>query len=57
MRLVLIDIIDGEDATGEKLAGHCVDILSDRASVNPADNRYIIGTVDGDGNKLAGSAV
>ena len=40
-----------------ELAGNDPDILSNRATADPADHRHIIGAVNGDGNDLAGGAV
>src|SRR5439155_849516 len=47
-RLALVDIGDGQRATGRQVAGNHPDILGDRAGGDAAEHRGVVGAVDGD---------
>ena len=56
-RLALVGIGDGERAGGGEVASHHVDVLGDRAGGDAADQRHVVGAVDGHADQLAGGAV
>ena len=56
-RLVLINVGDGERATGRQVIGDNCNIFRNAAGDDAADHRHVIGAVDGDSHHLAGGAV